>query len=200
MSLKSLFSLEVAVKNNKRFYTFGKYLVSSIAIFLIFCAVYFLLSPKINEFNGLKKELNEVHNEWALYEKLYRKYLEYNNITAQYNELIKRVPINNDLTKFIYDIEEWAEQNDVLLISIVPQETTTERIKEIDVNIIPCEITINGDFDLLLSFISMMENYPRICRIKEIYITSLAEKNLYYPFAWKLTVIVSLYYIPAPIT
>jgi len=167
-----------------------------LAICIVLCALYFLLAPRVDKLNSLKNQLNAVNNERSSYEKLYKNYLDYDKILAEYKDLIIKVPVNNDISKFIIDMEEWTECSGISLISIIPQKTKTEQIEETDINIIPCEVTICGEFDLLLSFISELETYSRICRINDLQLTALSENISYSTFEWKLTVNVSLYYIP----
>ncbi|MFY9217594.1 MAG: type 4a pilus biogenesis protein PilO [Tepidanaerobacteraceae bacterium] len=176
-----------------------KGLIFLIVMCLVLYAIHSLLAPKIGKLNSLKSQLIAVNNERASYEQSYNKYHDYDSIMAEYDNLKKKVPIDNDLSKFIRDIENWCQHSDITIISIVPQETKTEQIEEIEVNLIPCEITIRGNFDLLLTFVDKLENYHRICRINEIKLTGLSERNSSPSLDWKLTINVGLYYIP-PIT
>lgn len=171
-------------------------LIFLLAICLVFCALYFLLAPKIDKLNSLKNQLSAVHKERSLYEKFYKERYDYDKIAAEYNDLIKKVPVNSDLSNFIVDIEQWAEHEGISLISIFPQNMIIENISETNVNIIPCEITICGDLDSLLTFLSKLEDYSRISKVDELQLTTPTENMLNYKFPWELTVKVILYYIP----
>lgn len=166
-----------------------------ILICLTIYLLYFLLTPKIGKLNSLKNQLTAVNDERASYEQLYKKYLDYDKTIAEYNDLIKKVPLDDDLPKFIIDIEEWCQNSDISLISIVPQETKTEQIEEIEVSVLSCEITMNGNFDLLLAFVGLLENYSRVCRINELHLSGPSGKDSSPSSDWKLTVNISLYYI-----
>jgi len=172
------------------------WLIILLFICLVLCCLYFILAPRIVKLNSLKDHLSAVNNEKSLYEKFYKEHFNYDKILAEYKDLVKKVPMNNDLSKFVVDIEKWVQENDIALISIFPQKTITENITGTDINIIPCEITVCGDFNLLLSFISQLENYSRILQVDELQLTTPIAELAKSKFPWKLTIKVSLYYLP----
>jgi len=137
-----------------------------------------------------------VDNERLLYKKLYKEYLENENILVKHNDLIKKVPLDNDLSTFIKDIEGWLQESNISLINIIPQEEKVEEISGTEVKVIPCEITISGTLDLLLSLMNKLENYSRICKINEIRLNEFLDDNFDNPSLWKLTINVGLYYMP----
>jgi len=169
-------------------------------VLLIFClvlyAVHYLLTPKIKMVNSMKDHLAALDHERESYEKLYGKYLELDELIAEYNDLLNKLPEESDLSKFIKDIEDWSEQNGIILISMLPQEARIEQLEEIEARVIPCQVTIGGSLDLLLSFLSQLETYPRLCQISELKLARFSDKDTDYYNPWQLTVDVKLYYMP----
>mgnify|MGYP000844851750 FL=1 len=170
-------------------------LIFLLVISFIFFSVSFAIVPRIIKLNSLENQLSELNKEKSSYEKLYRKYLNYDEILGKYTDLLKSVPGNNDLSKFIRELEVWGEQLGITIISILPQDIITENFSEIEVNIVPCEITIGGEFDSLISFLDKLESCSRISQVNELRLTKIEDiSNSNFP--WTLTVKVNLYYFP----
>jgi Tfp pilus assembly protein PilO len=156
-----------------------------------------LLTPRIIEFNSLKNELQAITNQRTMYKQLYENPIEYEEVLNKYNDIVKKVPKNKGLSGFLIDIDKWANEKDITVISIYPQSITTEDIAEVAINVIPFEIKINGDYDLLLDFISELENYSRISRIYGMELRAATDLNATSSLLWELVIKVSLYYLPA---
>jgi len=109
------------------------------------------------------------------------------------------VPKNKDVSGFLVDIEEWADEQGVTIISIYSQSIMTENIAETTVNFIPFEIIIKGSYDSLLGFIGQMENYSRILKIEGLKLNASTDSSVKLQFPWELTVKVNLYYLPSQI-
>ncbi len=166
------------------------------AFFLVFCTLYLVFAPRIFKLNTLKAQLMEVNKEKSSYESLYEKYYGYDKILDKYSDLLKKVPAHNDLSGFLIDMEKWTEDLEITLISIVPQKYTTGDFTDIEVSIVPCDITVGGDFNSLLSFVAKLENYSRVSQIDELRLTKTIENTLDSNVVWTLTVKISLYYFP----
>lgn len=171
-----------------------------ILIFIIcflFCCLYFILNHKIIKLNDLREQLQAITNESSVYKQLYENPIDYEELLAIYSDIIKKALMNKDLSEFLTDVEKWANEKDITIISINPQSMITEDVTEVTINTIPFEITINGGYDSLLDFISELENYSRISRIYGIELNAPTDDLTFKSsLLWELVVRVNLYYLP----
>lgn len=174
-------------------------LVIAFTVCLIFYGLYFIFYPKVIELSNLRKQLLEVSNSKIIYKRLYENHNDYKATVVNSNDIIKKVPKNKDVSGFLVDIEEWADEKEVTIISIYSQSTMTENIAETTVNFIPFEIIIKGSYDSLLGFIGQMENYSRILKIEGLKLNVSTDSSVKSQFPWELTLKVNLYYLPSQI-
>lgn len=161
--------------------------------------MYFIFYPKIIDLSNLRKQLQEVTNSKVTYSRLYENHNNYKAAVVRSSDIIKKVPKNKDVSGFLVDIEEWADEQGVTIISIYSQSIMTENIAETTVNFIPFEIIIKGSYDSLLGFIGQMENYSRILKIEGLKLNASTDSSVKLQFPWELTVKVNLYYLPSQI-
>lgn len=170
-------------------------LIPIFIICLIFYGLYFILIPGVIKLNTLKEQLQTITNKRSAYRELYEKPIDYKEALTGYNDIVKKVPTDKNLSEFIIDVEKWAKAKDVTVISICPQNTVAENVAGTTADVIPCEITINGDFDSLLNFLSELENYSRLSRIDSIELNAPTYVMAKATSMWKLVVKISLYYL-----
>lgn len=174
-------------------------LVIAFTICLIFYGLYFIFYPKVIGLSNLRKQLQEVTNSKVTYRRLYENHNNYKAAVVRSSDIIKKVPNNKDVSGFLIDIEKWADEQGVTIISIYSQSIMTENIAETTVNFIPFEIIIKGSYDSLLGFIGQMENYSRILKIEGLKLNASTDSSVKLQFPWELTVKVNLYYLPSQI-
>ncbi|HHX22500.1 MAG TPA: type 4a pilus biogenesis protein PilO [Thermoanaerobacterales bacterium] len=160
---------------------------------LIFCiilwGIFFIVIPKTNEVNDLKYKLNTIKRERLEYKQLYNNPKDYTNILNRYDELIKKIPKNIGLSEFLIDIEKWATESDLNIISIYPQQMDNTA------GFIIFEITLNGSFTSIVNFIDTLENHTRIIEIYEVKLNTISGVTNSYDSVWELKVNVKLYFL-----
>ncbi|AEE91557.1 conserved protein of unknown function [Tepidanaerobacter acetatoxydans Re1] len=174
-------------------------LVIAFIVCLIFYGLYFIFYPRVIELSNLRKQLLEVSNAKITYKRLYENHNNYKATAVKSNDIIQKVPKDKDVSGFLVDMENWADDKGSTIVSIYSQSTMTENIAETTVNFIPFEIIIKGNYDSLLSFIGQMENYSRILKIEGLKLNTSTDSSVKSQFPWELTIKVNLYYLPSQI-
>lgn len=151
-----------------------KFIFISIFCFLL-CL--FILNLKRMEYSDLKKQLHEIMDEKAIYERLYNFSMDYGELMTAHSNITKKLPENKNFTKFLVDIEKWANKKNITIISVNPKSIATKDVADVVINSIPFEITVNGYYDSLLDFISELENYPWLSSISGIELNTLNDSN-----------------------
>lgn len=165
-------------------------------ISIILCSIYFILTPRIIELNDLKNQLDTILKERSVYKRMDENLMDHEELLTKYDNIIKIVPQNKEISEFLTDIEKWANENNIAITSIYPQSTMIEDVEEVTINVIPFEIKISGRYDSLLNFMSELENYSRISRIYGMELKTSNDKVVNSSLPWELVVKVRLYYLP----
>ena len=162
----------------------------ALAVSLVLLGIYSILNPRINALFMLKSQLKDMENKSVSLQKLNKSTTDI-GFLSKYDELIKRIPKDNGIPEFLVDIEELAEERDLIIISIHPSNEL-----EKDDNLISFSIVINGDYESLLGFINELENHTRALRISRMELNRVNYVKAKFSSSWELVVDVDLWYLP----
>ncbi len=145
--------------------------LAGVALLLVVSYVYFFLLPVEDEIDGLQASIIEqqriLERNQAIADQLPKKKQEYEQLVKDLNVALNMLPRKSQIENLLADVS-WAGKDAGLEFSVFqPKE---ERVREIYAEV-PVEISVNGSFRQLLSFLKRVGEMPRIVDVKRLSIS-----------------------------
>lgn len=170
-------------------------MIASIALVMIFLAVFLIFKPLFNNVSSLNTEVQEQKDKYA---KLVLEEESYNQARSDLEQIEPRVgqieslfPVKEELVELVESLELLADTFDsefTIIITDADEHPETSRrmaseekpyevvagLKNVEV--IPFDFQLEGDFLGVINFLQALENQPFYSEIESIVLSSVIEK------------------------
>jgi len=152
--------------------------LAGVALLLVASYVYFFWLPVGDEIESLQASITEqlqtLERNQAIADQLPKKKQEYEQLVKDLNVALNMLPRKSQIENLLADVS-WAGKDAGLEFSVF--QPKDERVREIYAEV-PVEISVNGSFRQLLSFLKRVGEMPRIVDVKRLSIAPGEEPGM----------------------
>lgn len=163
-----------------------KILLMLFVLTCIYVAFYKTCYGRMREYLAMKAEAQKKREIFALLQGIYTNQ---EDISDRIKNSLSKLPTEEKITDFIIELENWAKAENITLYSIKPGEIAETGISK--VKSIPVEITLEGQKESLIRFLSRMESFERISQLGRVSLEFSGADEL-----WRSEMTIYLFYCP----